>query len=357
MRPVLALALLAATATQAAETVRIAMGERAEHEVVIRGRGLQVGPDSEDGPFQPLDRDEVRIRHVGDALEVEGERAEGPLRFRTSDTAHVLRAGNTEVRGEVVALPKGSRVLLVNVLPLEDYVAAVLGGEMPVTFPLEALKAQAVAARTYALQRKIEALGQPVHLGSSVLAQVYGGVNRENPRTRAATAATAGQILTWGLAPIEAYFHASCEGNTETGLDALSRDLPYLQSVSCECRPGASTRWKADLDAGALERAFGGHGELKVAARTPTGRVRRLELGGRSLSGVEFRQRLGYDRVRSLTFDVSPEPGGGAHITGRGLGHGAGLSQWGAKEMADSGQDYRAILAHFYPGTELQTLY
>jgi hypothetical protein len=76
---------------------------------------------------------------------------------------------------------------------MEDYVVAVLGGEMPVSFPMEALKAQAVAARTYALQRKIEALGQPVHLGSSVLAQVYGGVNRENSRTRAAAAATAGR--------------------------------------------------------------------------------------------------------------------------------------------------------------------
>ncbi|RPH65531.1 MAG: SpoIID/LytB domain-containing protein [Myxococcaceae bacterium] len=358
MRPVLAATLLAAaSAAHAAETVRIAMGERPEREVVIHGKGLQLGPDSEDGPFQPLDRDEVRIRHVGDSMEVEGQRVNGPVRFRTSDADHWIRAGTTDVRGEVVALPKGSKVLLVNVLPMEDYVAAVLGGEMPVSFPTEALKAQAVAARTYALQRKIEVLGQPVHLGSSVLAQVYGGVNRENPRTRAAAAATAGQILTFQLAPIEAYFHASCEGSTETGLDALSRDLPYLQSVACECRPGASTRWKADLDAAALERAFGGRGELRVAARTGTGRVRRLELGGRSLSGVEFRQRLGYDRVRSLAFDVSPTPGGGARLTGRGLGHGAGLSQWGAKEMADAGQDYRAILAHFYPGTELQTLY
>ena len=358
MRPVLLFPLLIATTTQAAETVRIAMGERPEREVIVRGKGLQLGPDSEDGPFQPLDRDEVRIRHVGDALEVEGERIQGAVRFRTSDTSHALRAGNTEVRGEVVALPKGSKVLLVNVLPLEDYVAAVLGGEMPVGFPMEALKAQAVAARTYALQRKIDALGQPVHLGSSVLAQVYGGVNRENPRTRAATAATAGQVLTFQLAPIEAYFHASCEGNTETGLDALGRDLPYLQSVACGCRPGPATRWKADLDADALERAFGGgRGELRIAARTPTGRVRRLELGGRSLSGVEFRQRLGYDRVRSLAFDVAPASGGGAVLTGRGLGHGAGLSQWGAKEMADAGQDYRAILAHFYPRTELQTLY
>jgi len=358
MRSVLIVTLLAATTVRAAETVRIAMGERPEHEVVIHGKGLQLGADTEDGPFVPLSRDEVRIRHVGDSMEVEGTKVDGPVRFRTSDTEHRLRAGNTDVRGEVVALPKGSRVLLVNVLPLEDYVAAVLGGEMPVSFPMEALKAQAVAARTYALQRKIEALGQPVHLGSSVLAQVYGGVNRENPRTRAATAATAGQVLTFQLAPIEAYFHASCEGTTETGLDALGRDLPYLQSVTCECRPGPSTRWKVDLDAGEVERAFGGgRGELRVAARTPTGRVRRLDLGGKSLGGVEFRQKLGYDRVRSLAFDVSPLPGGGARITGRGLGHGAGLSQWGAKEMADSGQDYRAILAHFYPGTELQTLY
>src|SRR5262249_16580059 len=205
---------------------------------------------------------------------------DGPVRFRTSDAAHVLRAGNIEVRGEVVALPKGSKVLLVNVLPMEDYVVAVLGGEMPVSFPMEALKAQAVAARTYALQRKIEALGQPGHLGSRGLPQVDGGVDRGDPRTRAAAAATAGQILTFQLAPIEAYFHASCEGSTETGLDALGRDLPYLQSVACECRPGPSTRWKADLDAGALERAFGGgHGDLRAAARTSTGRVRRLHLG------------------------------------------------------------------------------
>src|SRR5512144_3435471 len=123
MRPALALALLAATAARSAETVRIAMGERPEREVVIRGKGLQLGPDSEDGPFQPLDRDEVRIRHVGDSMEVEGQRVDGALRFRTSDTEHWLRAGNTEVRGEVVALPKGSKVLLVNVLPLEDYVS------------------------------------------------------------------------------------------------------------------------------------------------------------------------------------------------------------------------------------------
>ena len=233
------------------------MGERPDREVVVR-RGLQLGPDSEDGPFRPLNRDEVRIRHVDEGLEVDGEAVRGAARFRTSDAAHALRAGNTDVRGEVVAVPRGKKVLLVNVLPLEDYVAAVLGGEMPVTFPMEALKAQAVAARTYALNKKLEALSEAVHLGSSVLAQVYGGLNRENPRTRAATEATAGQVLTWELAPIEAYFHSSCEGRTETGLAALGRDLPYLKSVDCNCKPGPATRWTLELSADQLERALGG---------------------------------------------------------------------------------------------------
>src|SRR5262249_29508956 len=167
MRWLLLTFLCAALPVRAAETIRIGMGERPDREVVVRGRGLQLGPDSAHGPFRPLNRDEVRIRHVGDGLEVDGEPVEGAARFRTSDAAHALRAGNTDVRGEVVALPRGKKVLLVNVLPLEDYVAAVLGGEMPVNFPMEALKAQAVAARTYALNKKLEALSEPVHLGSS----------------------------------------------------------------------------------------------------------------------------------------------------------------------------------------------
>src|SRR4029453_15762753 len=106
MRPALALTLPApATAAHAAETVRIAMGERPEREVVIRGKGLQLGPDSEDGPFQPLDRGGVRIRRVGGSMGGGGTRVDGPVRFRTSDTEHQIRAGTIDVRGEVVALP------------------------------------------------------------------------------------------------------------------------------------------------------------------------------------------------------------------------------------------------------------
>lgn len=348
----------------AAETVRIAIGER-PGPVTLKGRNLAAGPDTEDGPFTPLGPGEARIRLVKGRLEVNGIVAERPaVRFRAGETDRgtgdePIRAGGTGVRGDVVALVHRGRLLLVNVLPMEDYVAAVLGGEMPPSFPLEALRAQAVAARTYALNKKLEMLDEPFHLGSSVLAQVYGGMERENARTRQATESTRGQVLTFDLEPIEAYFHSSCGGRTESGLQALQRDLPYLQSVTCPCGRHPATQWSAAITAEELAAALGrdAHGEPRVQSRTATGRVRRLQLGSWSVDGVEFRQRLGYERVRSLLFDVAPDGKGGVLLTGRGFGHGAGLCQWGAKLMADAGKDYREILLHYYPGTELQTLY
>jgi len=364
MRTPLLLLLLVPGLSQGAETVRIAIGER-PGPVTLKGRNLSAGPDAEDGPFTSLGAGEARIRVVKGRLEVNGILAEpSAVRFRAGETDRgtgdePIRAGTTGVRGDVVALLRNGRLLLVNVLPLEDYVVAVLGGEMPPSFPLEALRAQAVAARTYALNKKLETLDEPFHLGSSVLAQVYGGLQRENPRTRDATDTTRGQVLTFDLEPIEAYFHSSCGGQTETGLQALQRDLPYLQSVSCPCGKNPATQWSTTLSAQELEDVLGhdARGEVKVLGKTSTGRVRRLSVGSRVLDGVEFRQRFGYERVRSLLFEVSSDGKGGVRLVGRGFGHGAGLCQWGAKLMADAGKSYREILLHYYPGTELQTLY
>ncbi len=364
MRTLALLFLLLPASVHAAETVRIAMGER-PGPVTLKGRNLAAGPDTEDGPFTPLGAGEARIRIQKGRLEVNGILAEpSAVRFRAGETERgtgdePIRAGTTGVRGDVVALVRRGRLLLVNVLPLEEYVVAVLGGEMPPSFPLEALKAQAVAARTYALNKKLETLDEPFHLGSSVLAQVYGGLERENPKTKEATDTTRGQVVTFDLEPIEAYFHSSCGGQTETGLQALGRDLPYLQSVSCPCGKHPATQWTTTLSAQELEEVLGheARGEMKVLGRTSTGRVRRLQVGSRFLDGVEFRQRFGYERVRSLLFEVTPDGKGGEHLAGRGFGHGAGLCQWGAKLMADSGKGYREILLHYYPGTELQTLY
>jgi stage II sporulation protein D len=212
---------------------------------------------------------------------------------------------------------------------------------MPKSFPVEALKAQAIAARTYALHKKLEQYGQPFHLGSSVISQVYGGLASEDTRTREAVDATRGMVMTYQLQPVEAYFHASCGGKTENGSEALGRDLPYLKSVACPCAKLPQAEWRLALGQ-----------KVQVLARSATGRVTKALLDGRAIDAVLLRERIGYSKLKSLWFDVE-----GAVLTGHGFGHGAGMCQWGAKVLADRGMGFREILAHYYVGTELQTLY
>src|SRR5690349_11441158 len=156
LRPVaLLLLLLAPLRALAVETMRIAMGD-SQGEVRASGKGLSFGSDTEDARFTPLDQDSVTVRRKGSRLELNGAPVIGnAVRFRagvdSGDDAGVpgsspLRAGDTEVRGDVVVRLYKDGLQLINVIPLEDYLAGVLGSEMPVSFPPEALKAQAVAA-------------------------------------------------------------------------------------------------------------------------------------------------------------------------------------------------------------------
>jgi stage II sporulation protein D len=250
-------------------------------------------------------------------------------------------------------------------LRLEDYVAGVVSGEMPASFPPEALRAQAVAARSYALTRKIEAqaAGRRWDIGTGVLAQVYvhGGASAA---AKAAVGATAGEVLVLGMEPVEAYFHAVCGGETEAGLPALGRDLPYLVPVPCGgCKDAPRARWTAKVTAAELGRTAGLGGAAtaaRIVSRTGTGRAERVEIarGERKavLAASDLRQRLGYERLPSLAFDVRLD-GGEFVLAGRGRGHGAGLCQWGAAGLAREGKGYREILGHYYPGTEVVRMY
>ena len=353
------LLLLLPLAASAEETVRIDMGAQ-EGVAVVGGRGLSIGPDVDEGEFAPCPGDQLEVTLAPAGVWITGEAApREAVRVRAGEGGTLSAAGRS-VRGEVVVRAHKGRLQLVNVVTLEAYLAAVLGSEMPPSFPEEALKAQAVAARTYALQKKLESLGQPFHLGSSVLHQVYGGLAREEARTRAAVEATRGEVLTSDLAPIEAYFHASCGGRTESGQAALGRALPYLASVPCSCGRTPQARWELSLPSAELEALFGGEVKrLEVEGRTATGRVERVRAAGRRMDAVSFRQKVGYTRVKSLWFDVvqPKKKGQPVVLRGHGYGHGAGLCQVGARTHAEDGWDYRRILSHYYPGAELQRIY
>ena len=286
----------------------------------------------------------------------------GEVQVRAPTT---VRAFGHSLRGEIDFRCDSHRWLAINVLPLEEYLAAVLDGEMPRSFPPEALKAQAVAARSYALTRKIAARdsGQRYHLGATVLSQVYAGVDHEDPEAVAAVAATRGEVLANGVEPVEAYFHSSCGGKTESGGAALGRPMSYLEPVSCPCAGHSPyAHWSVTAAERDVLEALGGRGvtDISVISRSATGRARTVRVqsksGTREIAATVFREALGYQRLPSLWFDVH-RSGSDFVFEGRGSGHGAGLCQWGAKIMADHGSSYRDILAHYYPGTELQKIY
>ncbi len=359
----LAAGLAAPATTRAVEVVRISVATPVQ-EVELSGRELVAESLREGAGPSAIAGGRARVRLDGDRLLLDGVAVEGAgLVFVARGP---IRCAGRDLSGEVEVRRAPGGLSVIDVLPVEDYVAAVVGAEMPPAFPPEALRAQAVAARTFAVGKRIEAREQGLDfdLGSTVLDQVYPGAGRADPRARAAAEATVGEILVRDHRPIEAYFHSTCGGSTERGADALGRDLPYLPAVACDrCQGSPSWRWTVRLDAAELGRAAGLPGaasRFAVVRATSTGRVARVvvEGGGAkvTLDGVELRRRVGYDRLPSLAFTIRAGKGGFV-LEGRGRGHGAGMCQWGAAGMARAGQGYRAILARYYPGAELTRMW
>ena len=310
-----------------------------------------------------------------------------------------LALNQRRYRGRLQVLPLGSGVQVINHVPLETYLASVVGSEMPASWPQQALRAQAVAARTYALKgRKPAAV---YDLKATVASQVYRGIEAETPSTREAVAATRGLVLTYGSGLIDAVFHSSSGGNTESSGDLWSQQLPYLVSVPDFDQASPVAQWRQPLPADLLVRAFaeiGGVRNIEVLATTPTGRVRQARVVGPSgqllLSGAALRTRLGLkstwvrfelevpDPPASLAasratpaplpppplpafslpaagFEAALEPAAPIPLpqwvaVGRGFGHGIGMSQWGALAMARRGDSFSAILSHYYRGTQLR---
>ncbi|WP_255000454.1 SpoIID/LytB domain-containing protein [Cyanobium sp. Alchichica 3B3-8F6] len=291
-------------------------------------------------------------------------------------------------RGRLQLLVGASAVRAINHVPLEAYLPSVVGSEMPASWPQAALRAQAVAARTYALrQRKPTA---PFDVSATVSSQVYKGVDAETPSTRQAVASTRGQVLIYGSSLANAVFHSSAGGSTENSGDLWSQQLPYLVSVPDFDQHSPVHAWEQRLEPEQLQKAFGeigGAQRIEVLATTGSGRVRQARVIGPSgtlvLTGAKLRSRLGL-KSTLVRFEVlAPElaalppslpplpplpsqpfdPGGQSPVQvpppsllaiGRGYGHGVGMSQWGAHGLAQRGQSYDQILRHYYRGTELR---
>ena len=263
----------------------------------------------------------------------------------------------------------------VRLVELEDYVAGVLAGEAGELTQPEALTAMAVAARSFAIRSRGRHAAEGFDFCSLTHCQVCTSQASEE-RFRAAARATAGQVLRFNGEVICAYYTGNCGGHSQSAANVWpDQAAPYLPAqpdpfcLRDGNSPARSARWTTRLPAAQLEAALrselamdpGGQlRRLAVLQRDATGRVRRLEIAGsvrQEVDGNHFRfllgRRLGWEKLKSTAFEVRRE-GGDFLFEGRGFGHGVGLCQAGAARMAEAGFDYRRILAHYYPGTELQ---
>ena len=215
-------------------------------------------------------------------------------------------------RGRLLVRAGGDgRLLLINQVPLERYLPSVVGSEMPAAWPQAALRAQAVAARTYALsQLKPTA---PFDLQATVDSQVYRGVASETDSTREAVASTRSQVLMQGNSLINAVFHSSSGGSTENSGEVWSRQFPYLVSVPDFDEHSPMHQWQQRIEPDQLRRIFretAGVSRIDVLAVSRTGRIRRARVSGPAgsleLSGAELRQRLGLRSTLVKAFRLEP---------------------------------------------------
>lgn len=261
-------------------------------------------------------------------------------------------------------------------MTLEGYVCGVLAAEMPAQYHMEALKAQAVAARTRAL-RQMEAGGCSAHPGADIctdsahcqgyatLAQCrqnwQEGYEAYRDRILQAEGETRGQVLTYEGELITVLYHAISGGRTEDAATVFSQSVPYLVSVESSGEEEASGFWQetyltygqiaqklneaegTKLSEQAIRRT------LSIVGYTDSGRVDRIQIGNDEMTGVAFRRALG---LRSTWFSISTDENG-VTFQQRGYGHGVGMSQVGANSMAADGASYAQVLAHYYPGTQI----
>jgi stage II sporulation protein D len=352
---------------------------------------------------------------------------------RTSDRRGIW-VGQKRYAGKLKIFIRENEIFVVNVLGIENYLSSVVGSEMPAKWPLEALKAQAIASRTYALKQK----GNPLYdIDSTNKNQVYIGLEAGTYKTKKAVNSTRSLVLTYKNKLINSLFHSSSAGMTENSQDVWKNEYPYLSSVKDFDKNNPKLRWNKKFSKSQLQKLFpsiGGIKKIEILNVTSTGRVKNVKIHGdfgtEQISGVDIRKRMNLkstlvrfkfiednenkyiDKSLKLLstnslkneplthivrvgdtlsviadqYDVSLEsivslnkiknsslinigqrllvPRNSLNsssssekilvVSGYGSGHGVGMSQWGAKYMANKGEKATEILKHFYKGVEIK---
>ncbi len=327
------------------------------------------------------------------------------------DRDSILSLEGVSYRGRINFYHNGQTLAAINELGLDDYLKGVVAKEMPSSWHIEALKAQSVVARNYVLTNSTKHLSSGFHVCNTVHCQLYGGLSAETARTNQAVDETSGVVMYYDGQPAEGYFHSSSGGRTESSVNFWNEHRPYLVGVDDTAGLGSPhDEWRVELSANDIRVQLAGNaihiGEiqaLSITSVSENGRVLEMVIqgsaGSYTLKKDRIRTILGSSRVKSIFFtfenaiaatamqaavpsidrsslesafaalravvdrqgaqSVVPQTqiltqrvssSGKFVLLGRGYGHGVGMSQYGAKNLAEAGRDYRQILTHYFTG-------
>ena len=319
-------------------------------------------------------------------LEIAGkEFSAGYFELKPAEGENTVSYRGKKYFGVLKIIPDGIRIRIINRLPLEDYLKGVVPAEMPIgkgDSYFQALKAFAICARTYAVDR-MKNNNSLFDVYVDTRDQVYGGADYEHELSDKAVDETAGMILTYDGSPAIVYYSSSCGGHTEDAANVFGVNVPYLKGVEDGDPPNCSVApnffWTEKyperifidrlISSGLLRSGNYSLQNVQVESRDESGRVSELLISLSNNNGDDKEVRIegnrirsviktanGNDILRSTMFDVSMNSDKTVAITGKGYGHGVGLCQWGAIDQSIKGRDYKQILSFYFPGTEISRL-
>jgi len=288
--------------------------------------------------------------------------------FIKTDKSGIILINGRRFRGNIELIKKGSGGLLaVNYIDLEDYIKGILYHEASHYWPMEALQAQAIVSRSYAVYQMQENRLKDYDVTSDIYSQVYGGETSERGRTNKAVELTLGRILTYQGKVVPAYFHAVCGGHTEDASLLWNIDIAPLKGVPCNfCKDSPHFNWHYVLALGEIEKnlvnagfKISGIKDIVILGKDKSGRITDLNIVSSKkdlkISAKDFRNVIGPNIIRSTNFSVNVIKRD-AVFEGLGWGHGVGLCQWGAYFMAKQGYTTEQILKYYYPGTDVKAI-
>ncbi len=262
-----------------------------------------------------------------------------------------------EYYGSLKFIPYNNTMIVINELDIEDYVKGVLPHEMSPSWPMEALKAQAVAARTYAIFHILKNNGEkPFDVDNTTKYQVYNGREKINWNTEQAVDRTKSEIAVYNNKVIATYFSALCGGYTDSAKNVFGANVPYLEGVECPYCNAQIKPWTNALSYKELNNDFAleanENSSIKVNKDPKSGKAVNIKIDEKDIPSRDFRNKLSPVIVPSLQFSIE-KVDNGIIITGKGSGHGVGMCQWGAFGMAQVKKDYKEILKFYYKGIEI----